>query len=65
MTKIKLNGRVYGQDEKGRFETVLINLVTFDVIAETNGDTVKMYSGIREDVELWADFYDIQTVIEC
>lgn len=64
MMRIELNGRAYGEDEKGRFEAVLIDLDTMEVIAETSGDVVKMYSGIREDVELWADSYGIDTIEE-
>ncbi len=64
MKRIELNGRAYGEDEKGRFEAVLIDLDTMEVLAETSGDVVKMYSGIREDVELWADSYGIETIEE-
>ena len=64
MTRIELNGRAYGEDEKGRFEAVLINLDTMEVLAETSGDVVKMYSGIREDIQLWADSYGIETIEE-
>lgn len=64
MTKIELNGRAYGEDEKGRFEAILIDLDTLEVLAETSCDTVKMYSGIREDVELWADSYGIEIITE-
>lgn len=64
MTRIKLNGRAYGEDEKGRLEAVLIDLDTLEVLAETSGDIVKMYSGNREDVESWADSYGIETITD-
>lgn len=64
MMRIELNNRAYGEDQKGRFEAVLIDIDTMEVLAETSGDVVKMYSGIREDVELWADSYGIETIEE-
>ena len=57
MGTIELNGRTYQEADHGHFEAALID--SGEMIAYTDGDHVVMLSGNRQDVELWADSYDL------
>lgn len=60
MTTIILNGNIYQEADHGRFEASLID--NGEEIARTYGDTVQMFSGIYEDVKLWAESYGIENI---
>ncbi len=60
MATIEINNRTYQEADKGRFEAALID--NGEMIAYTDGDKIVMLSGIYEDVKLWAESYDIETI---
>lgn len=61
MTKIiELNGRIYEEADHGRFDVSLLD--NGEEIARTSGDEVIWFRGKREDIELWANSYDIEKI---
>lgn len=58
---IELNGTIYTEVERGRFEATLLNGIGREV-AHTEGNKVIMYRGNWDDVRTWADSYDIEEI---
>lgn len=62
MTTIEINGRTYQEGERGRFDAFLIQ--EGEAIAHTEYDRVIWYAGRREDVQVWAESFGINEIIE-
>lgn len=62
MSTIELNGHTYQEADRGRFEASLID--NGEEIAYTNGEEIVMLSGVYDDIKLWADSYEIDTIRE-
>ena len=63
MRPIEINGHYYQEADHGRFEASLIS--NGEEIARTEGDAVIWFGGCpREDVEAWADSFDIERIEE-
>ena len=59
---IEINGRTYQEAERGKFDAILLD--NGEEIAGTYDDSVILYSGLLEDIKLWAESFDLHKVID-